>query len=263
MRASNEKTGLGRQAAVWALWAVRLLVPGSLPAWCPATTATATQTRSTRFVFTGKRWVRLVVFALGAVLAFPGCGLGQVNPNNRLTNTADATLAAVLPFAALTPARSTTPVATSAAFRLRNKTAAGYRLDAQLTSFIVTPTALADGGTTIARTDIGVGIISIVPGSSVLLPRNDVITSGYNYNPGTRTSPNGLTPYQGQALGTATLNDLVASKKILGGNRIAADTRLTTAGNYLTVTMAFGLLPQYFTPASFSAVLTLTISNGP
>jgi len=263
MRASNEKTGWGRQAVVRARWAVRLLFPGSLPAWCPAATATATQRRSARGVLSGKRWVRLVVFALGAVLAFPGCGLGQVNPNNRLTNTADATLAAVLPFGALTPARSTTPVATSASFRLRNKTAAGYRLDAQLTSFIVTPTALADGGTTIARTDIGVGITSIVPGSSVLLPRNDVITSGFNYNPGTRTSPNGLTPYQGQALGTATLNDLVASKKILGGNQIAADAKLATAGNYLTVTMAFGLLPQYFTPASFSAVLTLTISNGP
>ena len=262
MRANSERTGLGRQAAGWARWVVRLLFPGSLPAWCPAATATATQTLSTRFVFTGKRWVRLVVFTLGAVLAFPGYGVAQ-NPQNSLTNTADATLAAVLPFGALTPARSTTPVATSVAFRLRNRIATGYRLDAQLTSFIVTPSALADGGATIAGSDIGVGITSIVPGSSVLLPRADVTTSGFNYNPGTRTSPNGLTPYQGQALGTATLNDLVASKKILGGNQIAADARLTTAGNYLTVTMAFGLLPQYFTPASFSAVLMLTISNGP
>ena len=262
MRASNEKTGLGRQAAVWALWAVRLLVPGSLPACCLAATATATQRLSARGVLIGKRWVRLVVFALGAVLAFSGYGVAQ-NPQNSLTNTADATLAAVLPFGALTPARSTTPVATSVAFRLRNRIATGYRLDAQLTSFIVTPTALADGGTTIARTDIGVGITSIVPGSSVFLPRNDVITAGYNYNPGTVPAPNGLTPYRGQALGTATLNDLVVSNKILGGNQIAADARLTTAGNYLTVTMAFGLLPQYFTPASFSAVLTLTISNGP
>ena len=262
MRASNEKTGLGRQAAVWALWAVRLLVPGSLPACCLAATATATQRLSARGVLIGKRWVRLVVFALGAVLAFSGYGVAQ-NPQNSLTNTADATLAAALPFGALTPARSTTPVATSVAFRLRNRTAAGYRLDAQLTSFIVTPAALADGGATIARTDIGVGITSIVSGSSVFLPRADVITSGFNYSPGAVTSPSGLTPYQGQALGTATLNDLVASKKILGGNQIAADAKLATAGNYLTVTMAFGLLPQYFTPASFSAVLTLTISNGP
>jgi hypothetical protein len=203
-----------------------------------------------------------VVFTLGAVLALPGYGVAQ-NPQNSLTSTADATLAAALPFGALTPARSTTPVATSVAFRLRNRTAAGYRLDAQLTSFIVTPAALADGGATIARTDIGVGITSIVSGSSVFLPRADVITSGFNYSPGAVTSPSGLTPYQGQALGTATLNDLVASKKILGGNQIAADAKLATAGNYLTVTMAFGLLPQYFTPASFSAVLTLTISNGP
>ena len=207
MRASNEKTGWGRQAAAWARGAVRLLFPGSLPACCPVATATATQRLSTRRVLSGKRWVRLVVFTLGAVLALPGYGVAQ-NPQNSLTNTADATLAAVLPFGALTPARSTTPVASSVAFRLRNRVVAGYRLDAQLTSFIVTPTALADGGATIAGSDIGVGITSIVPGSSVLLPRNDVITSGFNYNPGAATSPSGLTPYQGQALGTATLNDL-------------------------------------------------------
>lgn len=99
----------------------------------------------------------------------------------------------------------------------------------------------------------------------MLLPRTDAITYGYNYNPGTVPAPNGLTPYQGQALGTATLNDLVASKRILYGNQIAADAKLPPPANYnyLTVTMAFGLLPQYFTPASFSAVLTLTISNGP
>lgn len=263
MRASNEKTGLGRQAADWALWAVRLLARGSLPAWSVAELAPARQALPARSFPAGKRWVRLVVLALGAVLAFPGYGLGQVNPNNRLTNTADATLAAVLPFGALTPARSTTPVATSVAFRLRNRVATGYRLDALLTSFIVTPTALVDGGTTIARTDIGVGITSIVAGLGVSLPRNDVITAGFNYNPGTVPAPNGLTPYKGMTLGQATLNDLGVSRKILGGNRIAGDTRLTTPDNYLTVTMAFGLMPQYFTPASFSAVLTLTISNGP
>jgi len=262
MRASNENTGFGRQAPAWVRWVLRLLFPGSFPACCLAATATATQRLSARFVLIGKRWVRLLVFTLGAVLAFPGYGLCQVNPQNRLTDTANATLAAVLPFGALTPARSTTPVATSVAFRLRNRTA-GYRLDAQLTSFIATPTQPVDGGTSIARTDIGVGITSIMPGSSVLLPRNDVITYGYNYNPGAVAAPNGLTPYRGQALGTATLNDLVASTRILYGNQIAADTRLATLYNYLTVTMAFGLLPQYFTPASFSAVLTLTISNGP
>jgi hypothetical protein len=237
-----------------------LLFPGSFPACCLAATATATQRLSARFVLIGKRWVRLLVFALGAVLAFPGYGLAQ-NPQNSLTNTADAALAAVLPFGALTPARSTTPVATSVAFRLRNRTAASYRLDAQLTSFIVTPTAPVDGGATIAPTDIGVGITSIVPGSSVLFPRNDSITFGYNYDPGAVAAPNGLTPYLGAA--RATLNDLVASTRVLYGNQIANDAKTSTPGNYLTVTMTFGLLPQYFTPASFSAVLTLTISNGP
>jgi hypothetical protein len=54
MRASNEKTGLGRQAAVRALWVVRLLVLGCLPACCLAATASATQTLSASLSPIGK-----------------------------------------------------------------------------------------------------------------------------------------------------------------------------------------------------------------
>jgi hypothetical protein len=191
------------------------------------------------------------------VLAFPGYGVCQV-----ITNASDGTLAAVLAFGTLTPGSSTTPTGTSVQFRLRDNNAAGYHLNAQLTSFTVTPTAPVAGGNTIASSDVGVGITSIVAAGNVLTPRTDTITPGFNYNPATMSSPSGLTPYLGAASGSARLSDLAVSTKILSGPKIANNQNLNP-NNFLTVTMTFGVLPQYFTPATFSAVITLTIANGP
>jgi hypothetical protein len=200
-----------------------------------------------------------VVFTLGAVLAFPGYGVGQ-----RITNTSDGTLAANLAFGILTPGKSTTTTGTSVQFRLRDNDGNGYHLNAQLTTpFTVNKTAADDGGAAIASSDVGVGITSIVAASKVITPRTDIITYGFAYNPAAWPAPNGLTPYLGAASGSARLSDLAgAGTTILRGPQIAAGQGFVNP-NYLTVTMAFGVLPQYFTPASFSAVLTLTISNGP
>ena len=112
--------------------------------------------------------------------------------------------------------------------------------------------------------DVGVGITSVIAASGVDLPRADVISAGFNYDPATTPAVNGLTPFGGAASGQATLADLSVGTKILSGNRIAPN--INTGGgttNYLTVTMKFAVVPQYFTPANFSAVVTLTISNGP
>ena len=136
-------------------------------------------------------------------------------------------------------------------------------MDAQANFVPVTVAPMA-GGSTISASDIGVGITSIGTASGVNLPRSDVIASGFNYDPSTISAVNGLTPFTGAASGKATLADLAASTKILSGNKIAANIN-TGSGttNYLTVTMTFALVPQYFTPANFSSVVTLTISNGP
>ena len=64
--------------------------------------------------------------------------------------------------------------------------------------------------------------------------------------------------------GSSTLWSLSAGMKILSGNRIAPNINTGNGTtNYLTVIMKFAVVPQYFTPANFSAVVTLTISNGP
>jgi len=198
--------------------------------------------------------------AVSVALWFPTSLFGQTN---LLTNTADTTLVATAAFGTLTPGTSTTPSSMQVQFRLRSKNNNGYRVDAQAT-FTATLNAIASGGSTAAASDIGVGITSVVAGATALQPRADVISTGFNYDPSTVTAVNGLTPYTNAASGKATLADLAASKKLLSGNKIGNNTN-TGGGttNYLTVTMKFGVVPQYFTPANFSSTVTLTISNGP
>ena len=194
------------------------------------------------------------------ILSLPISALAQ---NDRVTNTADAVLVASAGLGTLTPGSSATPVATQVQFRVRSRQAAGYRVDCQA-SFTTTLLAAAAGGATVSAGDVGVGITTVTPASGVLLPRSDVISAGFNYDPSTRSAVNGLTPFTGAALGQATLADLAAGVKILSGNKVA--NTISTGGgttNYLTVTMKFAVVPQYFTPANFSSVLTLTISNGP
>jgi hypothetical protein len=181
-----------------------------------------------------------------------------------LTDTTNSTLTVVLPWT-LTPGSSTTPASTSAPFRLRsnNPTASGgYRVDATAT-FSVTDSTAAAGGADIAATDIGVGITSIATAPNDDMPRADVIAAGFNYNPATVVGTNGYTPYTGIGSGQATIGDLSTSRKILNGNRISNSAGTGNPNNWLTVTMTFGAVPQFFTPCTFSSVITLTISNGP
>lgn len=185
---------------------------------------------------------------------------------HRVTNTADAAMAAIAPFGTLTPGTSNAPQSTQIQFRLRSRRATvpgGYRVDAQA-NFVPTTVAPTAGGSTISASDIGVGITSILPAASVDMPRADLVAPGFGYDPAAVLAVNGMTPFTGAGAGQATLADLIASRKILNGNRIAANVNIGAATtNFLTVTMTFAVVPQYFTPANFSALITLTISDGP
>lgn len=198
---------------------------------------------------------RVLLLAVAGTTA----ALGQ----NKITTTSDAALAAVVAMGTLTPAKTSTVTLGQVQFRLRSNNANpnGYRLHAVAT-FTPGAAATVNGGDTIAAKDIGIGITSITTSFQVDLPRADVILFGFNYDPTTVSAIDGLTPYTNAAGGTATLADLSTSKKILSGNRIAPAQSLANP-NYLTVTMKFGVLPQYFSPSSFSSVITLTISAGP
>jgi hypothetical protein len=199
-------------------------------------------------------WRVLLLAVAGTTAA-----LGQV-----LTNTSDSNLVAVVAMGSLTPANTSTTASGQMQLRLRSKNANpnGYRLDAVAT-FTPGAAATVNGGDTIAATDIGIGITSITPAPNVDLPRADSILFGFNYDPSTVSATDGLTPYTNAAGGKATLADLLTSKKILSGNKIAQNEPIGNPNNYLQVTLTFGVLPQYFSPSSFSAVITLTLSNGP
>lgn len=179
-----------------------------------------------------------------------------------LTNTGNTQNFTIsLTFGTLTPGVSGNPTAQSAVFRVRCNSALGYHLNASAT-VTVTPTAGDNGGSRIAPLDIGVGITSITYASGVITPRTDVMATGFNYDPGSVTATNGLTPYLGAASGQATLADLASSLKILNGPRVAATQTRTGTTNYLQVTMTFAALPQFFTPATFTVNVTLTLATG-
>ncbi|MFH1574591.1 MAG: hypothetical protein ABIG68_11440 [Acidobacteriota bacterium] len=196
--------------------------------------------------------------AAAVLLLGPACAHAQV-----LTDTSNGTLTAVVSFT-VNPGTSNSPTSNQVQFRIRSNNAAGYNIVAS-TMYSVTPSAPDDGGRAIAASDIGVGITSLVLRSNVITPRTDVIAPGFDYDPSGVTAVNGLTPYTGMASGQATVEDLVNNPniKILNGPQIHATSQSTAeTDNYITVTMTLALLPQYFTPGTFTAVITLTMGNG-
>jgi len=203
--------------------------------------------------------MKVVVCTAMAIMMSRGKALAQV-----LTDTNNGVLSASIPFGNLTPGNSTTPASTQIQFRVRSNNDNGYRILASAV-FNVTPTGLLQGGTTVSASDVGVGITSIIPGNATRTPRVDNIATGLNYNPATVTAAGGLTPYTGAGAGRATLADIVANSNmtILSGPKIANNQGINNQNNFLTVTITFGLVGQFFTPSTLSGILTLTLVDGP
>lgn len=180
-----------------------------------------------------------------------------------ITDTSDGTLTAVVPFGTMNVGDPSAPVVQQLQFRLRCKDLQGYRLLASA-SLSNSSSAPDEGGQKLGASDIGVGITAIdLSAAFVIKPRTDQITSGFDYDPSTITPANGLTPYPGAAAGQATLADLAAGGvEILSGPKIANNENFQTA-NFLTVTVTLGAFPQFFTPGTATAIVTLTIVDGP
>lgn len=202
---------------------------------------------------------RAVVSAAAVILLMGGSALSQI-----LTDTSNGVLVASIPFGNLTPGTSSTPSSTQIQFRIRSNSNNGYKVRASA-SFTAVNTSSVDGGSTVSASDIGVGISSLVIGQNVGGPRVDTITPGFAYNPAAVSAVNGMTPYTGLASGKATLADILASPNItiLAGPKISGNENFNTPGNFITVTITLGLLGQFFTPATLSGILTLTIVDGP
>jgi hypothetical protein len=200
---------------------------------------------------------RLSLAILIAHLCAPNFAHGQ-----KLTDASDGTLNLVVSFA-VTPGASNSPASQTVNFRLRCRMATGYQVEASAV-YAMVGSVPDDGGHAIAASDIGVGITAIdASQAEVIKPRTDTIVSGFDYDPAAVIGSNGLTPYTGKANGLATIADLVDSPSttILTGPQIAADENTSGTPNFLTVTMTFALVPQYFTPGTFTAVITLTTTQ--
>jgi hypothetical protein len=202
--------------------------------------------------------VKAVFCTAAATMLLGGSAIAQV-----LTDSSDGVLSASIPFGNLTPGTSSTPSSAQIQFRIRSASDSGYKVQASAVFNVIT-TGSADGGTTVAPSDIGIGITSLVNGPGVKTPRTDTITPGFDYNPATVSAVDGLTPYTGMASGRATLADILANPNItiLSGPKIANNQQLN-APHFIAVTITFGLLGQLFTPSTLSGTLTMTIVDGP
>jgi hypothetical protein len=203
--------------------------------------------------------MKLAVCAAMAIMMSRGRASAQA-----LTDTSNGTLSASIPFGNLTPGNSTAPASTQVQFRIRSNNDNGYRILASAV-FNVIPTGSVQGGTTVSASDIGVGITSIIPGNATRTPRVDTIAAGFDYDPAAVAATNGLTPYTGSASGRATLADIISNPNltILSGPKVANNQGINNQNNFLTVTITFGLVGQFFTPSTLSGTITVTLVDGP
>ena len=174
-----------------------------------------------------------------------------------VTNTSDTVLSSTVNLGTLTPTTGSSLVTGSTQIRLRSNKA--YTVSAQATSLSFVGAGSANGGSTLALSDIGFGISSTdATGANVANATGHSVVNLFNYDPSTVAVSNGLTPY---ASGThGTLSDLSSSTQIMSGPRISAKGNVSTNNNFVLVTMKMATLPQYFTPnTSFSTTITLTV----
>ncbi|MCU1285095.1 MAG: hypothetical protein JWO13_1445 [Acidobacteriales bacterium] len=202
-----------------------------------------------------------LVFSIGLLLTAVSSSAQSMTDN--LNNP---TFTIPLTFPTLTPGSASTLLTRQASFRIRCNCAAGYHLRATLNSFTFTPAGASAGAADIQSSDIGMGIVAAtlnISGSEVITPRTDTVAAGFNYNPATAPVTNGLTPFGGVGAVQATLASIaVGNVNILGGPQIATN-ELTNPGhvdkNFVGVTITFAALPQYWTPGTVNAVITLQI----
>lgn len=175
-----------------------------------------------------------------------------------LTNVSEGALSSTIALGTLTPAAGGTLNTNTATIRLRSNKA--YKVTAQAGTLSVTGAGSADGGSSIALSDIGFGITATsLTGANVANTgsRTDAIAAGFDVSGGWPAATNGLTPAF-----TKTLSNISSATQVLSGTRISSRGNLTTDNNFITATFGASTLPQFFTPNSgFSSVITLTVAS--
>ncbi|HUQ90223.1 MAG TPA: hypothetical protein VM120_01000 [Bryobacteraceae bacterium] len=161
-------------------------------------------------------------------------------------------------FGSLVPLGLGAPSIVAVPFRLSIPSALavrGYRLTA-VSNFVFSPSRPADGGKSIAASDIGVGLAGItLTGANTDL----AVTPGFDYDPAAVRGANGSSHYAGAAAGRANLADLMPGRDILRVGRIPAGSVRGTAD--LNLTLKLVVQPQFLTPGGFSGMITLVAAE--
>ena len=205
----------------------------------------------------------------GIVQAQSGTFGGTVPATFSITDTSNASLSGTLgSFSTLTVgSTSTLSQPTVMQFRLRSN--ADYKLSAVFGSLSnITDGTKTAAGTTAAGIqtgDIGFGFTAAIVGTGASVSnggstptRTDTIVTGFDVTGGWASLSNGHTPSF-----TKTLHDIASSTQILSGERISASGDNSSSDNFLLVTLGVATLPQFFTAATFSGTVTLTIAANP
>ncbi len=128
----------------------------------------------------------------------------------------------------------------------------GYRVSA-VASLVVTPAT--SGGKSLTAADIGVGILSV---SSARGANTVAIAPGFDYDPAAVSGKNGAAPYTGAATGRAALTDLLSGREILRAEKMPGGRHPANPVD-LDLTFKLAVVPQFFSPGSFSGTITLTV----
>jgi len=184
---------------------------------------------------------------------------GNTLESYSLTNAGGTTItAAGVAFTDLTPVLSQALVTNESVLgylRSNHK----YKLSAQVTANSGFG-GQTDAGDNIALSDIGFGIRGLVTtGTNVVNPASHVVVTKFNYvSTGWPAATTGVTPFVAGTNGT--LNDITGDTQILSGSRISKLGNIANPDNAIQLTFGFAVLPQYFSPNSFTATITLTIA---
>jgi hypothetical protein len=173
-----------------------------------------------------------------------------------ITNATDGALTSTVALGTLTPATGGTLTQGTAQVRLRSNKI--YKVTAQASALNFSNAGSADGGNSLALTDVGFGVTAVdASGANVATGHTDTIVNGYDVSSGWPAVSNGLTPSFNK-----TLNDITSATQVISGTRVSSRGNLSTNNNFVLVTFGIATLPQYFTPnTSLSTTITLTISS--
>ena len=135
------------------------------------------------------------------------------------------------------------------------RTNAAYALSAQVTASSGFGAASGD----ITLSDVGFGLANLANSGALVFgdPATDSVVAGSFGNDPSAASKNA----DGVPAFPTSLNNVSSATQVLSGPRISKGGSVSSPNNGLLVDTIYAIGPQYFTPTTFSATVTYTITT--